>query len=94
MHRRARVPEIEAQVLGQRPDGRLTGIVRGVAGRVRDALLAARDHDGRRRIGRRAGLKRRDEGVQPVDHAEQVGREYLSRPWSAFLVCSPRHVIL
>ena len=54
-------------------DGCLGSVVGGVAGRVRDALLGARDDYCGGRGGRCRGLHGREEGAEAVDDAEEVG---------------------
>ncbi len=52
---RARAPQLEVQLLRQRPHRRLAGVVRRRARRVRDPLLRARDDDGGLRVRVRRG---------------------------------------
>jgi hypothetical protein len=82
------LPEVPAQVLGERLDRGFAGVVRRVAGRVGDALLAACNDDGGGG-GIAAGLKGRDVGVQAVDNAEEVGGEDL---WGRGRLASERCV--
>jgi hypothetical protein len=71
-----RILEVEGEMLSQRLHGRLARVVRRVAGRIRDALLATCDDDRGRCVGG-ARLERRDICVQPVDYAKEVRVEYL-----------------
>jgi hypothetical protein len=72
--RRAQIPR---EVLGESLDGRFGRVVSGVAGRVGDALLGARDDDCGGRGGGGGGLHGGEEGAQAVDDAEEVGVYYL-----------------
>ena len=61
-------------MFGERLDGGLGRVVCRVAGWVGDALLGAGDDDGG---GRGLRAEARDEGVEAVDDAEEVGLEDL-----------------
>lgn len=68
--------EIPAEVLGKRLDSRFGGIVGGVAGRVRDSLLATRDDDrGWLRLG--GLLNDREECSNAMDDAKNVSLKNL-----------------
>jgi hypothetical protein len=64
-----RVLQIVGKMLGQSLDSRLGSIVGGIARRIGNALLGSSHHDGSRLILR---LQHGDEGVQAVDHTEEV----------------------
>jgi hypothetical protein len=76
MHRDLCVPQIIAQVLSHSLDCRLGCIVSSIAGWIGDTLLGARDHD-RRRCIRLAGLEAWNEGVETVNHTEEIRIEDL-----------------
>ncbi len=70
--RRRRFREIERQVLGQALDGGLRGVISWVSRWIRDSLLRACD-DHARGVGG-VGMRdhEREQGVEPVDHTEEV----------------------
>ena len=55
MHADFRVLEVETQMLGESFDSCFTRIVRWVAGRIRNALLASRHHNGAGSAGSETG---------------------------------------
>ena len=81
----ARSFQVETQLLRQRVDGGLGGIVGRVAGRIRNPLFAARDDYCGGRGGWLAGLEGWDEGIEPVEDTEDVRAENLRWEMSALV---------
>jgi hypothetical protein len=76
MHARLRVLEVETKMLRQRLDGRFGSVVSRVARRIRNPLLAPRDHDRTRLLALSLALPSlleiRNIGVQSIDDAVEV----------------------
>lgn len=70
--RRRRFREIERQVLGQALDSGFRGVVSWVSRWVGDSLLRAGDDHARGVGGGGMRGDEREQGVEPVDHTEEV----------------------
>ena len=79
------VTEIPAKVFCKRFDCRFAGIIRSIAWRIGDALLAACDDNGRRGLPA-ASLEGRHVGIQAIYHTKKIGGENLTHILVSFHV--------
>ena len=78
MDARLRLPQIVTKMLRQRLNRRLTRVISRIARRIRDPLLAARNHNRTGCCVLPLFLESRNERVEPVYHAVQIRIEYLN----------------
>ena len=78
MDARLRIFKVETKMLRQRLNRRLTRVISRIARRIRDPLLAARNHNRTGCCVLPLFLESRNKRVKPVYHAVEIRIEYLN----------------